>query len=277
MVYKESVLKLQNDLEVFYRSWEPDSPKALVIGIHGFAEHSGRYIKFGEWLQSKGFSFFIYDLRGHGKTAKDKSEFGDIDKFYQFLEDTQYFVSEIKNGRENLKTAMFGHSMGGLITLHYISRIKKNIDFAITSGAATITKADPFSKLFLYAMYYINKKSRVNLPIKASNLTHDTELYKTYLTDNLVFKRPTVRLIYQLAQGSKEIWRYLNEIDMPILMMHGGSDKVVPVEGTTKAYKIINSKDKSLKIYPGFYHEVLNELNNEKVYEDIMRWLKTHG
>lgn len=271
MVYSEGEMQLSS-IKVFYRAWKADDPKAVICGLHGFAENSSRYSRLGEFLSKNGFSFFMYDLRGHGKTAYNTKDFGYIDNFDLFLTDTKDFLSNISR-ETNKDIILFGHSMGGLIALHYIARIKDYVSYGITSGAATVVKMSIFQKFLLEFMNKLNKRARVNLPIKASDLTHDRSISDSYINDPLVIKRPTVSLIYNMYLGSKQIWEFLKYIKIPMLMLHGGSDNVVPSDSTKRAFELISSEDKEIRIYPNMYHEILNEQNNQQVYDDILNWI----
>lgn len=272
MDYSEKWMELSS-IKVFYRSWEASDEKAVICGIHGLGEESSRYSKLGNFLSANGFSFFIYDLRGHGKTAFNTKNFGYVDSFYSFVHDTRDFISKVIEEKSVKKVILFGHSMGGLIALHYLSRIKDYVSCGVTSGAATITKTSFLQKYLLLFVNMVKPTFRVNLPIKLEDLTHSKDVYDKYLSSYLIVKRPTVKLLYELYRGSKTVWRYLPQINIPILMMHGEADKVVPKEATVKAFEMINSNDKQLKIYPKMYHEIFNEENNQQVYSDLIEWL----
>lgn len=120
----------------------------LVIGVHGFAEHSGRYNDFGNYLSSNGYSLCMQDLRGHGLTASPK-DLGYVDSFDLFLNDLEDFIEAMlkKTGFDSV--FLFGHSMGGLIVLHYLGRIGKGVRTAITSGAAAIVSVSAGSWFML--------------------------------------------------------------------------------------------------------------------------------
>ncbi len=125
-------------------------------------------------------------------------------------------------------------------------------------------------------MSKIFPKSRVKLPINPEYLTHERSIWEAYIKDPLVFKKSTVNLIYQMYRESKLIWKDLDRIDIPILMLHGEEDKIVPKEATEKAFEIISSKDKNKKIYNGMFHEIHNEVDRNIVYGDISEWLNKH-
>jgi len=269
------MLSLQSGLSVFHRIWEADSPRGYIVGVHGFAEHSGRYREIAEYMASHGFTFSMYDLRGHGKTSSGKDN-GYVSAFNDFIDDTNDFINEMVQNQEGTKIAIYGHSMGGLIVLDYLSKYGTMVDCAVTSGAATVTESGIFTKFLLGLLDAVSPRTRVKLPIKPENLTHVKEIFESYANDPLLLKRPTVKLIYELYSGSKSIWPKLPKVTTPILMLHGSEDKVVPVRATEMAFERIGSTDKQKKIYPGMYHEIHNETKRYEVYEDIYNWIRSH-
>ena len=272
MSYKEGKMELATGIEVFYRTWKPKESKGIVIGIHGFVEHSGRYTKLGKYLEKNGYTLAMYDLRGHGKTAS-QDDFGHVDRFNSFVTDTEAFSSSLLNDRGTESAFLLGHSMGGLIVLYMLTRAKIRLKGAITSGPSLSMNSTSVQRIMLSLTHAISPKTRVKLPIDPSMLSHDPAVGPQYMEDPLVCKRPSVSLIYELYQGSKEIWNHLQEVSTPVLMLHGSDDHIVPTSVTPQAYEKISTKDKSKKIYDTFYHEILNEKGKEEVYSDILTWM----
>ncbi len=259
----------------YYRAWEAENPKANIVGVHGFAEHSARYGELAEFMVSQGYSFYMYDLRGHGKTATGNDK-GYISNFSDFVDDTHDFAKRFTQDGSPARTVIYGHSMGGLIVLDYLSRYGSDVCCAITSGPATRMEANAFTKFLLGMMNALSPRSRIKLPIKPENLTHVKEIYEAYVSDPLVLKNPTVKLVYELYSGSRSIWNRMQNITTPILMLHGSEDRVVPVSATLEAFERIKSGDKQKKIYQGMYHEIHNEVNRNEVLEDISGWIGDH-
>lgn len=275
MTCKEGTLDLDTGLKAFYRMWTPSDSKGLIIGVHGFVEHSGRYLELGDFLEKNGYSFAIYDLRGHGKTA-GKEDFGHVDKFENFVLDTEAFSSSVMKDQGVDSAFILGHSMGGLIVLYLLSRSNIKVKGAVTSGPSLSMTSSAGQKFMLMLIHAISAKKRIKLPINAEYLSHDPSVGTRYLQDPLVCKNPSVGLIYQLYLGSKNIWDDLHEVSVPIFMLQGSQDKIVPPDTTPKAYDKISSNDKDKKIYDGFYHEILNEKGKEEVYSDILNWVSKH-
>jgi len=275
IIYTEGILPLDTGLNVFYRYWKAEDSRGHIIGIHGFAEHSGRYDEFARNLVSNGYSMVMYDLRGHGKTARGL-EIGYVKNFNNYVEDTKSFIKKMNEKLNVSDFIIYGHSMGGLIVLEYISKYHEYLKGAITSGPATKMNASAGKKFLLTFMVKISSRSRIKMPLNPEELTHERKIWEEYIKDPLVFKNPTVNLIYEMYKESKSVWKDLGEIEIPILMLHGGSDRIVPKEATEKSFPLISSKDKTKKIYDGMFHEIHNEVDRKIVYDDIINWLKAH-
>ncbi|MEZ0345600.1 MAG: lysophospholipase [Infirmifilum sp.] len=265
-------VKLENGFETIARLWQPNTtPKAVVLGIHGFAEHSGRYAHFGEYLVKEGFVYYMYDLRGHGLS---KSEKGYIPSFEAFIEDTIHFYNLVRKEFGNKEVFLFGHSMGGLIATHVAARISGELKGLITSGAA-VKLQTRFSQAFLLNLLaLVTPRRRVPLPVRTECLTHDESVIKKYLEDPLVFKDPTVKLLVEFGKGISRVWRLVPSITTPSLVMHGGEDCLVPPDASKRLYDKLGSSDKKLRIYQGFRHEILNEPQWNIVASDIVGWLE---
>ncbi|MEM0156286.1 MAG: alpha/beta hydrolase [Thermoplasmataceae archaeon] len=275
MTYKEGTADLDTGLKVFYRMWFPEKSRGTIIGVHGFVEHTGRYLEFGKYLENNGYTLAMYDLRGHGRTAS-ADEFGYVKNFEFMVKDTEAFSSYIKDDMGSESIFMLGHSMGGLIVFHVLARSKVPVRGAVTSGASLRVVSNGTQRAILSIMNAVSPRKRVKLPIRAEYLSHDPAVERNYLNDPLVCKNPSVSMIYQLYQGSRDIWKNLGKVSSPILMLQGSGDKIVPPAVTPEAYGFISSTDKTKKMYDGFYHEILNEKGKGAVYSDILSWFSAH-
>lgn len=244
----------------------------MVVGVHGFAEHGGRYRHVGEALASAGFSFCIPDLRGHGRTATEHDR-GYVSSFSDFLVDLKHYISHLRTTYSPRALALLGHSMGGLIALYYAA-MHGDVDAVITSGAATIVEVNVLQRLLLTLLAKTVPRFRLKLPINPKLLSHDENVVRRYAEDPLVVKRPAVKLVYELVEASRRFWRHVHGIRVPLLLLHGGDDRIVPPRASVEVYRKAGSSVKELKIYPHLYHEILNEPEWRSIVEDIAAWLK---
>uniref|UniRef100_A0A7C5UWG7 Alpha/beta hydrolase n=1 Tax=Ignisphaera aggregans TaxID=334771 RepID=A0A7C5UWG7_9CREN len=276
MRYEEGSIKLYGDYNAFYRCWFAESQLGVVVGVHGFCEHSGRYIDFGRFLAGNGYAFCMHDLRGHGRSAKSFDR-GFVERFEFFIKDLDKFMEFVMSRSGAGSIYLFGHSMGGLIAVYYTGVVGRGVRTLITSGAAVYLPPPAVIQRFLATfLSFIAPRKRVSLPIDPRELSTDESVAKAYIEDPLVIKNPTIRLVYELYRVSKEVWKFAGRISTPTLILHGKEDRIVPVEASQRLYNAISSKDKHLVIYDGMKHEILNERNKAKVYNDILEWLKTH-
>jgi alpha-beta hydrolase superfamily lysophospholipase len=273
--YEEGFTKLYKDFNAFYRCWFTDSQLGVVVGVHGFCEHSGRYIDFGRFLAENGYTFCMHDLRGHGRSAKSFDR-GFVKRFEFFIKDLDKFIEFVMSRSGAGTIHLFGHSMGGLIAVYYTGAVGRNVRTLITSGAAVYLPSPPAIQRFLAVfLSFIAPRKRMPLPIDPRELSADESVAKAYIEDPLVIKNPTIKLVYELYRASKEVWKFAGGISISALILHGEEDKIVPVEASQRLYNSISSKDKRLVIYNGMKHEILNEINKAEVYNNVLEWLKT--
>lgn len=274
--YGENSFKTRDGSTLFYRYWRPsDETKALIIGVHGYAEHSGRYSHVGEFFASNGFAFYMHDLRGHGKSDGER---GYVDSFWDFINDLDQFMNYVRRKEDEEKSFLLGHSMGGLISVIYAIEHPTKISGLITSGAAlkTSIKIGKIQEALMKTLSKVRPKYRPEIIIESSLLTHDPEINKAYEEDPLVFKFGTVRLLTEMTKAMDWAWKNVERLNVPVLMLHGSEDKIVPVEASKEFFDLVKVADKELKIFNGFYHEIMNEKGKEEVLRTILKWILRH-
>ena len=257
---------------VAYR-WLPGGrPRGLVVGVHGFAEHAGRYEHVGRYLAERGFALYMYDLRGHGLSEAPR---GYVERFDQFVEDTLAFV-RLARGEVGAKPFLLGHSMGGLIAVYAASRAGAELSGLVTSGAAVEVEEGLRARLLLALLGALQPRRRVRTPVLPELLSRDPQVAQQYAADPLVLKDPTVKLLAEFARAAARVWRFAGGISLPALVMHGGDDRLVPPEASRRLYEALASPDKTLRIYEGMRHEIFNEVGRERVLADLAEWLERH-
>jgi alpha-beta hydrolase superfamily lysophospholipase len=149
--------------------------------------------------------------------------------------------------------------------------IGRGLRTLMRSGAAVYLTPPPLSqRLGMSLLSALRLRARVWLPIDPRELSTDESVGKAYMEDLLVVKDPTVRLIYELYRGSREVWRYVNRVTVLTLILHGKDDRVVSPEASERLYRAVQSKDKRPITFEGMKREILNERNKAAVYKEVL-------
>lgn len=262
-------IKSFDGTELYFVKNIPQNPLAIIIIVHGIAEHLGRYEYLKDKLTEYGYGVYRFDNRGHGKSGGSR---GDISNFNELIEDADTIVNLAKNENIGLPIFMLGHSMGGFITAAYGVKYPAKLNGQILSGAATNKMPLSLTLKCIKFPYILSRK----VPNSLSTLIcRDADVVKSYEDDSLVLKETTLRFNIQFAsKGIAWLMKNMYAYTYPCLILHGSMDKIVPKSCSQKFYNSIASSDKTLKFYDGFYHEILNEKDKDTVIKDIHNWIE---
>ena len=245
------------------------TPRAVVVIVHGLAEHLGRYDTVTRELNDAGFTVYRFDNQGHGRSEGER---GYLDDFQSFIDDADRLVEKARQENPGLPVFMLGHSMGGFITAAYGVKYPGKLAGQVLSGAA-VTVLPLFDA---FKTIDFKGEPRVKCPNDLSALIcRDKAVVTAYDNDPLVLKETCQSLLGEVfINGATWLMENLPTYDYPCLILHGEGDQIVTPEASRFMFDHIASQDKTLKMYPGFYHEILNELGREEVVTDIVGWIE---
>lgn len=276
MKHIEGDFKGVRDLKIFHQAWLPEGhAKAVVLIVHGLGEHSGRYMNVVNHLVPRGYAVYGFDHIGHGKSDGVR-EF--VEKFEDFTINLTTYLEIAKMQLPGTPVFLVGHSMGGLISSYYLLDNSNAFQGAIISAPA-ITVPENINQMTIQIAKILSKLAPKMgmMQLDANDISKDPEVVQVYVNDPLVFSGKTpVRLMSEMLRAMIRICGEMEKISLPLLMVHGSEDKLAPVQGSRNLYKRATSKDKTLKIYDGLYHEVFNEPEREQVLDDVAEWLELH-
>lgn len=296
--------KGKEDLDIYTYKWEDESikaPKAIVQIAHGMAETAQRYEVFAKELTKNGYIVYINDHRGHGKTAKIVENIGHLaeeEGFRCLVEDMNTLTSIIKKENKDLPIYLFGHSMGSFASQRYIMDYSDNLSGLILCGSNG-QQGIILNFAHLIINYEIKKHGRNSRSNKINDLifggesirrnkntkfdwlSRDKEQVEKYINDPFCGVVCTCGFFYDLVQGLKEIEDKENlkkiPLDIPIYIISGDKDPIGKngkgVLRLRDRYINLGVKDVTCKLYKDGRHELLNEINKEEVFEDIICWL----
>jgi alpha-beta hydrolase superfamily lysophospholipase len=265
-------------LEIFFQQWEVTNPKAILVIIHGLGEHSGRYGNLIDALQNRGIAIYGLDHRGFGRSGGKR---GHVDSFMDYIYDMKIFVNMLKDKHPNKPVIMLGHSMGGVLALKYALTHAEDLDALILSspGLVPAIKVPAWKKNL--AIFLSSKIPSLTMPsgLDATTISRDKEVVKQYLADPLVHDKVTPRFYVEMMNTIDECINRCGEVTLPLLLIHGTADALVLDEASKIVYEKAKSKDKTLKLFEGLYHETMNELepDRKKVLKFLADWIVDHA
>ncbi len=266
---KEGFTKAKDGTQIFYKYILTDKPKASVFIVHGLGEHLGRYENVINTL--KQYNLFLLDLRGHGKSGGKR---GHVMRFDEYLDD----VDALKNAVKDLvkgKTFILGHSMGGLIVLRYAIYRSEGLSGVVSSGPLLGVNVE-VPKIQIAIGRFLSKVApnlSMSNNIDTSKLSHDKAVVDAYNNDPLVHAKVSARWYVEMIKAMIDTNANSSKLSMPCLIMHGSADALTSPKSSREFFEKAGSKDKTYKLYEGYYHEIYNEVEKQKPLSDMVEWL----
>jgi alpha-beta hydrolase superfamily lysophospholipase len=272
MKHFEFERRTRDGLKLFFQGWETEGgSKAVVCLIHGFQEHSNRYEHVAAYLAKEGFALLTFDLRGHGKSQGKR---GHIPSYEALLDDISILEEEARKRLPGNKIFLYGHSLGGNLALNYTLRRKPKIAGVISTSPWLKLAYTP-SSLKINLAHIINKLiPKFSMPsgLKPKDLSRDSAVVRAYENDPFIHNRISLYMYLNIVEAGKWALNHANKFTLPILIMHGGSDRITSAEASRQFADRV-SGNCTYKLWPGLYHEIHNEPEKEKVVSFLTSWL----
>jgi alpha-beta hydrolase superfamily lysophospholipase len=276
MKHQEGTFKSIRDASIYYQSWLPEGEsKAVLLIVHGLAEHSGRYMNVVNHFAPLGYAVYTLDHIGHGKSSGTRVY---LERFEDYTDTLKAYIDMVRHWQPDQPTFLVGHSMGGLIGAVYLLDHQADLTGAVLSGPSVKVHgtASP-------AVIFVGKVISVLMPklgligLEAEGVSRDPAVVQAYVSDPLVCRgKVTARLSAEFVKAMQRVAAEATKITLPILIVQGSADKLVDPKGAEMLYATVASADKTIKIYDGLYHEVFNEPEHDQVLGDVKAWLEAH-
>lgn len=266
-------LRSFDGLRLHAARWIPDGePKALLLIIHGYSEHGGRYEHVARYLAERGFAVASLDYRGHGRSEGARAT---VARFPHTTADVEACYAWARQLWPDKPVYIIGHSMGALVTLLFALSPERDVAGVVLSGAPLDAASTPTPLVWLSKVLNRVKPGWRVVPLNRTAVTRSAEVLKATALDPLMERVPlSAHLAYEIIQEARHVLSRLPELKIPILYLHGEADTIVGAAGSREAYTRTGSSDKTLKIYPGLYHELFNEPEREQILNDVVTWLE---
>ncbi|MCG8472792.1 MAG: lysophospholipase [Desulfobacterales bacterium] len=267
--HDEKIVSSSDGVELFVRVDAVEHPVAVVVMVHGLAEHLGRYDQLTRELNEADFTVYRFDNQGHGRSGGER---GYLEDFTRFLDDADILVEKAKKEVPEVPVFMLGHSMGGFIAAGYGVKYPGKLTGQILSGGAVT----PLPLFEGFKSIDFTGEPRVKVPNALSALIcRNQVVVDAYTNDPLVLKEICQGLLGEVfVNGTAWLEAYLSSYACPCLILHGDDDQIVTPKASQVMFDTITSHDKTLTFYPHFYHEILNEVGRDFVVSDVIGWME---
>ena len=259
-------------LNIFMRSWRPAAaPRAVIVIVHGFDSHSGHYFWVADQLVANGFAVYALDLRGRGKSQGERYY---VEKFADYTSDVHTLVKLAKARETGLPVFLFGHSAGGVISCGYTLDHQAELAGLICESFAFEVNVPDFALGILKGLSHLVPHAHlVRLELPA--FSRDPKVIQAMKDDPLIENEvQPAQTAAEMIRASDRIRKSFPRITLPVLILHGTLDRVTKPHGSQFFYDNAGSKDKTLKLYNGHFHDLMNDINKEAVMADVVTWIE---
>lgn len=260
------------NISLFARIESPRNPRGCIVISHGFGEHNGRYEKLAQKFAELGLTVVRYDMRGHGRSRGKR---GHASSYDVYLNDLGHAIDLAREHNANLPTFLFGHSMGGGLVLNYALRRGGNFAGVIASSPWIRLAFDPPKWKTWLAHRIARVLPTFSMPtnLDITKLSHDPEVVKAVEADNLINSMISASAYLSIVAAGEYTAANAATFQFPLFLMHGTADAITSHQASETFFAAASSPDKTLKSWPGLYHETLNEIDSAPVYAAVIDWL----
>jgi alpha-beta hydrolase superfamily lysophospholipase len=274
MTHEEGTFSGAGGLDLYRQAWRPEGAvRAALAVVHGFGEHSGRYQSVVDALVPRGFAVHSFDHRGHGRSPGQR---GHVHGWAEFRQDVGAFLDLVRAVEGDRPIFVMGHSLGGLMVLEFALHHPDGLCGIIASGPSL---APPGISPFLLALgRFLSRlwpRFSMDTRLDSSRISRDPAVVEAYRNDPLVHRLGSARLGAEMQRAVAWVHAHADRWRLPLLVVHGGADRLVPSEGSRAFHAKVTFGDKELRILPGGYHEPHNDVDREEFLEYLAAWLES--
>jgi alpha-beta hydrolase superfamily lysophospholipase len=275
----ETNFRGQDGNNFYAQGWEPNHvpPKALIALIHGLGEHTGRYRHVGEAMTAAGYALVGFDLRGHGRSDGARGHTPSLDVYMQ---DFRQFFQFVQPRYPGLPGFLYGHSLGGLLTLTYAIQYGSGLKgVLVTSPGLRSALQEQKAKVALVRLLgSLLPTMTARSGLDPRKISRDPAVVQAYLGD------PLVHFVTSLGFGKAGLsaidlcFGRAGEFPVPLLILHGSGDEIAFPSGSEEFAKRVRAAggEVTLKTWEGLYHELHNEPEKADVFKFMIEWLDRH-
>jgi len=267
----ESSFEGVGGLKIFTRSWQPEgAPRAVLVIVPGFNSHSGQYLWTAEQFAANGLAVYALDLRGRGRSEGERFY---VEKMEDYTDDVQTLVTQAKSENPGLPVYLLGHSAGGVISCNYVLDRPAEVDGLICESFAYELPVPDIVLSFLKGLSYITHHTHV-FSLNNKDFSRDPAVVES-MNDDILIKGESqpAQTAKVLIDGARRLTDEFQNMTLPVLILHGTEDHATKPSGSQHFYEKAGSTDKTLKLYEGHFHDLLNDVDKEVVMADIQNWL----
>ncbi len=268
-------LATADGLDLASRSWMPVEPSAVMVVVHGIAEHGGRYAWLAERACAQGIGVVTLDLRGHGRSPGERSY---VERFDDYLLDVDTLWMRARELAAGRPLFLLGHSMGGAIALRWAAQRRLPMAGLILSSAALKIGGD--GPRLLIALAPLLSRWQPHLrgtKLDPALISRDPAQVAAYVNDPLVsLKAPPARTGAELLAAMESNRVAAAGLELPVYLFHGDGDRLTDPAGSREIFEAWRGADKTLRLWPGSRHETFNDLDREAVVTELLDWVRVH-
>ena len=269
---REERIKAADGIELFVRSWRPRTAARGVIAIcPGFNSHSGHYEWAAEQLSGAGYVVYAVDLRGRGRSDGERYY---VKSYEDYENDLGSAITLARSREPGLPVFLLGHSAGGVIACIYTLFRQSELAGLICESFAFRVPAPDFALAVLKGLSHVAPHAHV-LKQHNEHFSRDPAWVKSMNEDKLIAHevQPTLT-VAEMVRADERLEHDFFLMRLPLLILHGTADKVTKPSGSQFFYETAGSGDKTLRLYEGHFHDLLNDTGREKVMADILSWVE---
>ena len=267
----EERIEGERGLNIFVRSWRPRSnARGVVVIVPGFNAHSGYYGWVAQQLTASGLAVYAVDLRGRGQSDGERFY---VEKLADWVSDVGTVMALVKSREPGLSVFLLGHSAGGVVSCIYTLEHQAELAGFICESFAFQVPAPDFALAAFKALSHVAPHAHV-YRIKNENFSRDLRAVETMNEDPLIAgEAQPIQTAAEIVRADERLKTEFPRITLPLLILHGTADKVTKSDGSELFYERAGSRDKTIKLYEGHFHDLLNDIDKELVIGDIKTWI----
>jgi alpha-beta hydrolase superfamily lysophospholipase len=272
VVAGEGSVERVGGLTISFRSWRPTvPPRAVLVIVPGFNAHSAYYAWAAQQLVADGLAVYAVDLRGRGKSDGERFY---VETFDDYVSDVAQCVAVVRSREPGLPVFLLGHSAGGVVACLFALDHQAELAGLICESFAHQLPAPGFALAVFKGLSHLTPHAHI-LHLKNEDFSRDPQVVEAMNADPLIAHetQPT-RTLAAMVRADERLKEGFPLITLPVLILHGTADKATRPSGSQFFYDTAGSRDKTLKLYEGHVHDLLNDLGKDVVMADIKGWIE---